>query len=106
MSVSASRAISVNDMKLLLAHLLVLFTLTGSLHALGAEAETAATEEEETAAEQPSTDEAATDAAQSDDTADAADNEEARTPPLNPNEPFVPSVQISEDLSVSFPVDI
>ena len=30
----------------------------------------------------------------------------ANAPPADPNEPFVPSVQISEDLSVAFPVDI
>jgi len=36
----------------------------------------------------------------------AAEEAAANAPPADSNEPFVPSVQISEDLSVSFPVDI
>jgi hypothetical protein len=36
----------------------------------------------------------------------AAEEAAATTPPADANEPFVPTVQISEDLSVSFPVDI
>ena len=35
-----------------------------------------------------------------------AEEAAANAPPPDTNEPFVPSVQISEDLSVSFPVDI
>lgn len=36
----------------------------------------------------------------------AAEEAAANAPPPDPNEPFIPTVQISEDLSVSFPVDI
>jgi hypothetical protein len=36
----------------------------------------------------------------------AAEEAAAAAPPADANEPFVPTVQISEDLSVSFPVDI
>jgi hypothetical protein len=36
----------------------------------------------------------------------AAEEAAANAPAADPNEPFIPSVQISEDLSVSFPVDI
>ncbi len=36
----------------------------------------------------------------------AAEEALANAPPADRNEPFVPTVQISEDLSVSFPVDI
>lgn len=36
----------------------------------------------------------------------AAEEAAAAAPPADANEPFIPSVQISEDLSVSFPVDI
>lgn len=66
--------------------------------------------------EAPAAEEAVTEADASDSTAaeDAALAEEIRAaeeaaanaPPPDPNEPFIPTVQISEDLSVSFPVDI
>jgi hypothetical protein len=36
----------------------------------------------------------------------AAEAAAATAPPLDPNESFIPTVQISEDLSVSFPLDI
>jgi hypothetical protein len=36
----------------------------------------------------------------------AAEEAAANAPAADPNESFVPTIQISEDLSVSFPVDI
>lgn len=36
----------------------------------------------------------------------AAEEAAATAEPADPNESFVPTVQISEDLSVSFPIDI
>lgn len=100
-SVSASRATSVNDMRKL-AWYCAFLLLAVTVHAAEADAE--------------ADDGAATGSTEENTPADldAAVNEEIRaaeaaaaTPQRGTtDEPFVPSVQISEDLSVSFPVDI
>ena len=61
--------------------------------------------EEEQEADEESTDLEAEDAALAEEIR-VAEEAARNAPPSDPNEPFVPSVQISEDLSVSFPVDI
>lgn len=100
-SVSASRVTLVNEMRALFAGLLVI--LATALYA----AEPASNDADaggERAAEQTAAPEDL-DAAVAEEIR-AAEEAAANAPPPDPNESFVPSVQISEDLSVSFPVDI
>ncbi len=86
---------------------LLLILLSLPLRAAEPEAAPAAGEasaaETETAADADST--AAEDAALAEEIR-VAEEAAANAPPPDPNEPFIPTVQISEDLSVSFPVDI
>lgn len=71
----------------------------------GAEPEAAAPEAAEEAPTEDSSAPADIDAAMAEEIREA-EEAAATAPPADSNEPFVPSVQISEDLSVSFPVDI
>jgi hypothetical protein len=87
----------------MLPRILCLLLILLSLPLRAAEPETAPAAEDEAAADADST--AAEDAALAEEIR-AAEEAAANAPPPDPNEPFIPTVQISEDLSVSFPVDI
>jgi hypothetical protein len=73
--------------------------------AFGAEPEPAPADDEAAAAQADTANTDDVDAAMAEEIR-AAEEAAANAPPADSNEPFVPSVQISEDLSVSFPVDI
>jgi hypothetical protein len=78
-------------------------------HVAGAESEAPAADAADETAEESGADDGAApediDAAMAEEIR-AAEAAAADAPPVDSNEPFIPSVQISEDLSVSFPVDI
>lgn len=102
MSASASRVTSVS--KMLRSALSCFLLLLLSLPVQGAEPAEAAPEVPEDAGDEPAPPEDI-DAALAEEIR-AAEEAAAAAPPADANEPFVPTVQISEDLSVSFPVDI
>lgn len=112
-SVSAWRVTSVNKMRWL-AQGFALLLLAAAVHgaepgAAEEEGEAAASTAEESGAGSRSEEEGAA-STDVDSAVDAeiraAEEAAAAAPPGNTDEAFVPSVQISEDLSVSFPVDI
>jgi hypothetical protein len=101
---SALHATWVNDMLRKLPGCLFALTLfTTAVY--GAEPDAAPAAPEETATDAESAPPEDIDAALAEEIR-AAEEAAANAAPADPNESFVPTVQISEDLSVSFPVDI
>jgi hypothetical protein len=105
MSVSASPGIWVNDMKLSVTHWLPALLALGCLRVLAADAEPAAP----AAATDPiiaEAQQAAAAAAENEDNAAGGEAPLVEDNPAASEDTFTPTIQISEDLSVSFPVDI
>lgn len=92
-------------MMLMLPRNLCLLLMLLSLPLRAAQPEAPAAEDAEAPAAAATDSTAAEDAALAEEIR-AAEEAAANAPPPDPNEPFIPTVQISEDLSVSFPVDI